>query len=154
MADKPGSGLASAFDTMLSQNRGRFDTMLNRRPESTPPPAPPAGLSGPSPEPSESMRFLNDRYGGGWRHEVVERRREGDEVIVLCRLTVDESDLSKTQFGSARIGDRDAKPIIKGQAGGIAFALGSGPGRGPKDTEDAAFRRALDDALAKCVALF
>ena len=154
MADKSGSGLASAFDAMLSQNRGRFDTMLNRRPESRPAPAPPAGLSGPPPEPSESRRFLNDRYGGGWRHEVVERRREGDEVIVLCRLTVDELATSKTQFGSARIGDGQARPVISGQAGGIAFRLGSGLGQGPKDTEDAAFRRALDDALAKCVALF
>ena len=100
------------------------------------------------------MRFLQDRYGGGWRHDVIERRREGDEVIVLCRLTVDELAMSKSQFGSARIGDRDAKPVIKGQAGGIAFALGSGPGQGAKDTEDAAFNRAVDDALAKCVALF
>ena len=153
MADKPGSSMASAFDEMLGQNRHRFDTMLGRRPAATPSPATPASVSRPL-EPSESMRFLNDRYGGGWRHEIIERRREGDEVIVLCRLTVDESDMSKTQFGSARIGDRGAKPVIKGQAGGIAFALGSGPGRGPKDTEDAAFRRALDDALAKCVALF
>jgi len=150
MADKPSSGLASAFDAMLSQNRDRFDTMLHRRPDSTPAPARPADT--PS-DATESVRFLNDRYGRGWRHEVIERRREGDEVIVLCRLTVDELDMSKTQFGSAKIGEANAKPITTGSAGGIAFTLGSEQTGREKDTEEAAFRRALDDGLAKCVVL-
>jgi hypothetical protein len=148
MANKPSSGLASAFDAMLSQNRDRFDTMLHRRPGSTP--AAPASTPQ---EASESVRFLNDRYGRGWHHEVIERRREGDEVIVLCRLTVDELDMSKTQFGSAKIGEANTKPITAGSAGGIAFTLGSEQAGREKDTEEAAFRRALDDGLAKCVAL-
>jgi len=148
MADKPSTGFASAFDAMLSQNRDRFDTMLNRRPQTTAAPS----VTTPS-DASENVRFLNDRYGRDWRHEIIERRREGDEVIVLCRLTIDELDMSKTQFGSARIGEASAKPVIKGSAGSIAFTIGTEQTGREKDTEEAAFRRALEDGLAKCVAL-
>ena len=85
---------------------------------------------------------------------MVEQRREGDEVIVLCKLTIDEPQITKTQFGQARIGDAGA--AIRGRAGGISFtARPNGPDAPAAggDTEAAAYRAATEAALAKCAAM-
>ena len=47
---------------------------------------------------------MNERYGDGWRYDVIDRRREGNEIIVLCKLVIDEGEVTKAQFGSARVG--------------------------------------------------
>ena len=128
---------------MLRENRKRFDALM--------------GAAGPSdggreieaPAPSASVRLLNERYGAGWRHGIVERRREDGEAVVLCRLEIDELGIVKSQFGRAPIGGGSG---AAGTAGGIAFRSATPAGAGA-ETDEAAFEAALEAALAKCVAL-
>ena len=63
-------------------------------------PGPAAGFDAGSMDPA---RFLDDRFGGGWRHEITDRRRDGDDVVVQCRLGIDGEVHSRTQMGRARI---------------------------------------------------
>ena len=100
---------------------------------------------------SEAERFLDDRYGEGWRCEVSERRREGDEVLVLCKLVIPERDILRSQFGRARIGGGEAP--LRGSSAGTAFTLGGDAPALRGDGIEAAYRRAEADGLVKCVAL-
>jgi hypothetical protein len=143
----------SPFDDMLDQSRRQFDDLYGGSGSSPAPSAPlPSALtSRPGQEgvAQDTKRFLDDRYGDDWRCEINERRRDGDEVIVLCRLIVGDGNVSKSQFGSASVGGE--RPGLKGSAGGIAFALGADAAPGPGgDPEEAAYRRALAAALTKC----
>ena len=164
---------------MLEENRSQFEALFRSaaraapgvaesaaapQPPAATPPAQEPGSARPATDsgaavdvaPSDVVRFLDDRYGGGWRYEVAERRQEGDEIIVLCKLIVDDQDISKSQFGSARIARPAAGAEVSGTAGGFRFAI---PPREPgralpgSDPEEAAFREALGDALAKCAAM-
>ncbi len=161
MASNRRSGLTSPFDDMLDQNRRQFDDLNTRSwpRQSTARPAPsPAASTAPhrAPEQTDAVRFLNDRYGERWRYEIADRRREGDEVIVLCKLIIADLDIAKSQFGRARIGQSGAAPAPKGSADGVAFALGPEPSSTAGiagDPEQAAFRQAVDAALTKCAAL-
>lgn len=132
----------SPFDTMLDDARRELDALAGE-------PSAPAPRVAESPaDLSEPERFLNDRYGDGWQVEIAERRREGDEVVVLCRLTVPEHDITRAQFGRARIG---ATAPLNGSSGGVAFSLGAvGQGAGE---ELQAYASAEANGLAKCVAL-
>ena len=163
MASNRRSDLTSSFDDMLDQNQRQFDDLYTgsrpRQPAARPasPPSPPAS---PAPrrasDQTDAVRFLNDRYGERWHYEIADRRREGDEVIVLCKLVVADLDNAKSQFGRARIGQSGAAPAAKGSADGVAFALGPEPSSAAGiagDPEDAAFRQAVDAALANCAAL-
>ena len=147
MADKRDSRLSSSFDGMLKANWRQFEALTNgigaRARKAAPPPSTAA------PAPSDAVRFLDDRYGNGWSYEVAERRREGDEIIVLCKLSIPDQDISKSQFGSATVLGAGGAPGVGGSADGIAFSLGSEEG-GDGDPEEAAFQRALASALAKC----
>ncbi|MAG96960.1 MAG: hypothetical protein QF797_05725 [Alphaproteobacteria bacterium] len=155
MAASRHSGLTSPFDEMLDQSRRQFDDLYGGskgapRPQS-PAPQPSAleSQNGQENVPEDTKRFLDDRYGSGWRYEVSERRRDGDEVIVLCRLIVGDGNVSKSQFGSATVGGE--RSGLKGSAGGIAFALGADAAPSPGgDPEEAAYRQALTTALEKC----
>lgn len=160
MSSQRRSGLTSAFDDMLEANRKRFDDLHDGAPSpaaAAPPPTPPAPRAAPTAGfgvPSDAVRFLNDRYGHGWRHDVGERRREGDEVIVLCTLRIEETGTTKSQFGRARVGAPAGGQAITGSAGGVSFSLGAtnGPAAGT-DPEEAAYKRAVEAALAKCAAM-
>lgn len=157
MADKRGSRLSSSFDGMLKENWRQFEALTNgvgarERDAAAPPrqggivvPSPPPRPAAP---PSDAVRFLDDRYGDGWSYEIAERRREGDEVIVLCKLSIPEQDISKSQFGRATVIAAGA-PGTGGSADGVTFSLGPEEG-GDGDPEEAAFQRALNSALAKC----
>ena len=163
MAKKRGSRLSSSFDEMLKANWRQFEALTNgvggrEREAATPPregeivvpsPSPRPAAPPAAPAPSDAVRFLNDRYGDGWSYEIAERRREGDEVIVLCKLSIPGQDISKSQFGRATVIGTDAAPGSGGSADGITFSLGSENG-GDGDPEEAAFQRALNSALAKC----
>ena len=131
----------SPFDTMLDEARRELDALAGG-------PQPVARAASREAEVSEPERFLNDRYGAGWQVEFAERRREGDEVVVLCRLTVPEHDITRAQFGRASIG---ATQPLKGSSGGVAFSLG-GAGEST-DEELQAYAGAEADGLRKCVAL-
>ena len=159
MAGERRPGLTSPFDEMLAENRKQLDALYGtsgtaralERPSASSTPAPASGQGR-----SDSVRFLNDRYGERWRYEVTERRREGDEVIVLAKLILEDQNISKSQFGRAWIGGESAAPELSGTANGIAFrikrddteTLASGT-----TSEEAAYRRAVEAALAKCAEL-
>ncbi len=149
MADKREPRLSSSFDELLDANWRQFEALTNgigtrERKAATPPSAPATSAPGPS----DAVRFLDDRYGDGWSYEIAERRREGDEVIVLCKLSIPDQDISKSQFGSATVSGTGGA-TGGGSADGISFSLGTEDG-GEGDPEEAAFQRALASALAKC----
>jgi hypothetical protein len=129
----------SPFDTMLDDARRELDALAGG-------PAVPA-VSAPAAGLSEPERFLNDRYGDGWHIEISERHREDDEVVVLCRLTIPEHDITRAQFGRASIG---VTQPLKGSSGGIAFSLGDATDGGD---EREAYAAAEADGLRKCVEL-
>ena len=124
-------------------------------PRSSAAPSPsPASASAPgSPASTPVKRLLDERYGDGWRFEVTSRRREGDEVIVVGALRLPGSGGVRTQFGSAPITANDENGA-SGSVGGVGFSFGAGSARQDSfATEEAAYARARDDALAHCAAL-
>ena len=103
---------------------------------------------------SEAARRLNERFGEGWSYQVTERRREGDELIVLCRVDIPDKDISKTQFGSAKVLKPGERFTLQGTVDGVPIAIAIGRGAPVnRDPEESAFRRAVDVALAKCAEL-
>ena len=184
MADNPLTGFASAFDELLELNRRRMEERMPEAPARTmtirarvpervfpeffTPQTPADAPSTPDPiqpraEPSpvrtaesEGERRLNERFGDGWQYEVKERRREGDEVIVLCQVTVPEKNISKEQFGRAAIRPPGRSDLVRGSANGIAFAMRLAPERSrspARNPEEAAFQTAVKNALARCAEL-
>ncbi|MDP6342747.1 MAG: hypothetical protein QF578_14415 [Alphaproteobacteria bacterium] len=142
---------------MLDRNRQRLDALYGGSgrpaPMANPAPAPPAvPPPAAAPERSPVSARLDARYGEEWRFEVAERRRDGDEVIVLGKLFVGQGEeaVAKSQFGRARIG-APSGGRVSGSSDGVAFSFGAGgaaPGGG--DSEEAAYRQAADAALAQC----
>jgi hypothetical protein len=128
----------ASFDEMLAQGKRQFDTLYKgaRPGNSAAAPVAPVGAS-------PVIRQLNERFGSDWRYEIASRQREGDEAIVLCKLTI-KGGTVKTQFGRARLSGGP----VSGSAGGLRFRL-----EAPAADEDDAFRRATEDALAKCLEL-
>ena len=170
MASEPRSSLSSAFDDMLEKNWRELDDMYAapssggkrdtyRRSEAHAPTFPssdfsmPAADSGASSQPS-IVNQLNERFGGTWRYDVTERHRDGEEVVVLCKLSLPDQRVTKAQFGIARIGEAGAGSNVQGSTGGVSFSLGtSGSAALTGDTENAAYDRAIEDALGKCAAM-
>ena len=176
------TGFSDAFDELLARNRkelderltspsspmasSAFDALLGRaRTTTVQPPAAAASTRGEktaADAPPESVRFLNARFGEmGWTYEVLDRRREEDEVIVLCRLSVPDKNISKTQFGRASLRPAPARHRIQGTADGIPFIIedesahsGHSASISAERTEAHAYRDAVDDALARCATLF
>jgi hypothetical protein len=151
------SKLVSAFDDMLDASRSRFNALdrnLGARPHGdagassrvtrTPSTSPePTSTTTPRSIPPGRMR-LQARFGDRWRHDVMERRLEGNEAIVLCKVTVDDQ-VVQTQFGRAAVGGASSRS----SAGGVAFSIAS-PATTGLDREDEAYRLAVEDALEKC----
>ena len=172
MATSDRSRSTAAFDEMLERNQRELDALYSgpvstSRPpanaEVTPRPTTPSttplysasrqgrGVDEPD---SATVRNLTERYEDKWHYDVVERRREGYEIIVLCKLSIEDDQISKSQFGSAPIGG--AGSTAAASAGGTSFSFGaaSGSRKTPVgDLEDLAYRRAVDAALAKCAAM-
>ena len=97
---------------------------------------------------------LNQRFGDNWCYEVTDRQRDGNDVVVLCKLILPGKNVTKAQFGLARIGSAVAGTGVQGSSSGVSFSLGTGEtGSLTGDTENAAFERATDDALTKCAAM-
>jgi len=167
MASRDRQSLSSAFDDMLKQTWRELDGLhdgptgsssLTERAAapSPPPPSPRSRVSRPSGGSSDAERFLNDRYGDGWRQEILERKRDGDEVVVLCKLIIEDQDISKTQFGRAHVAGNAPGASVAGTSGGVSFGIGEprDHGRAPGENAEAvAYRAAASDALAKCVAM-
>ena len=106
----------------------------------------------------ETENFLNQRLGNGWSFEVTERRREGDEVVARCKLSLADRNLSKTQYGRARVasaGEAGGTGALEGSADGLAFSIETNgfPLGGVAQSEDEAFQQAIESAPAKCAEL-
>ena len=153
------SQLSSAFDDMLAQSKKRFDDLYDReRPDArasfgVAPPQSWDRLGSTAKastvlldQKSPAVHRLNERFGAGnWRFEIAEQQRDGDEAIVLGRLTFGKEGAVRTQFGRATVG---AKAVAASSAG-LKFKLGAS---GDTDERDA-FRRATEAALINCADL-
>lgn len=172
MATSDRSRSMAAFDEMLGRNQRELDALYSgpvstSRPptnaETSPRPTPPSttppysasrqgrGVDEPD---SATVMSLTERYGDKWHYDVIDRRREGNEIIVLCKLSIEDDQISKSQFGSAPIGGADSTTAAS--AGGTSFSFGAASGSQETpvdDPEDLAYRRAVDAALAKCAAM-
>jgi hypothetical protein len=154
--------LSSIFDDMLAQNKKRFDDLYRGgRPYAGGFAAGPRAFAGspatvvPSPSAvastqldpaSAAARRLNERFGNDWRYEIAEKRRDGDEAIVLCKLILGKAGAVRTQFGSAKLSDGP----VAGASDGVRFKLGHASAE--LDERDA-FRRATEVALMNCIDL-
>jgi hypothetical protein len=160
MASTPRLELSSAFDDMLAQSKKRFDDLYRdgRQPSAETaasaqafagratavrkPRFPGAAVGADSP----AAHRLNERFGNNWRYDIAEQTRDGDEAIVLGRLTFGQDNAVRTQFGRARISGH----AVAAASGGVRFKVG---GAGTEQDERDAFRRAAEAALMNCLDL-
>ena len=163
MASSRLSGFASAFDDMLERSRREMDALsgssrVDRRQRAGERRGPSASrtesVAAPPPPRTSAERSLDEKLGPSWRHEVVERIREGDEILVRCRIHAPTRGITRTVYGSAPLSG--SAPKLSGTAGGTAFRLGDGAppsASGAVQAERDAERRAVDAALAACARL-
>ena len=162
MANQQETDLSSVFDGMLTQSKKQLDdlyrgshgglgglgksaaAMFGGEKVAPATQRPPSLLD--SEDDSLGARRLRERFGSDWYYEIKERHRDGDEAIVLGKLTFGKERAIRTQFGRAKI----PGAAIAGASSGVRFRIGEG--RGPREEQDA-FRRAAEAALASCVAL-
>lgn len=149
-----GSGLSSPFDDMLEQTRKQFEELSGGL---APAPVEIAKTEPRRPTPAarrwtDPVRFLDDRYGDGWRYEVTDRRQEGDEAVVRCKLVVADRDITRTGIGRARIDRTGPAEEISGRADGVAFTARA-EAAAPEISLQAAYDMAVTDALTKCAEL-
>ena len=160
MADPRQSKLPSTFDDMVAQNRRRFDDLNVRRHLRADAPVvggkpgveqqaragrTSAVLARARTEPdTPAIRRLNELFGSDWSYEIAERRRDGEEAIVLCKLRFGKNGIVRTHFGHAKI----SKPPILGASGEVRFRLNN-----VEQDESDAFRRATEAALMNCLDL-
>jgi|TARA_Y100000588_G_scaffold97446_2_gene105797 hypothetical protein len=140
-----------SFDTLLEGNRRQLESLYdgsgiggtesarNRKPAAGTPPvlaAQPVRLDKNDLDSLGPSAWLDRNYPDQWRLQVRDRRREGDEVVVLCCLELPGQDSRKAQFGSAQI-DSPTPGVYRNE----------------RETEEAAYQDAVDDALRRCVQL-
>ena len=106
----------------------------------------PGGRPTPEPGSSAAAQYLNERFANRWHYQIVERRRVGDEVVVMCKLFLEDHGVVKTQFGRATV----AAGSVAGRSGAVRFRLELGAA---EPSEEDAYRRAAENALANCVKL-
>jgi hypothetical protein len=156
MASGQRSPPSTLFDAMLVHNKERLDALLRedrfgqsgddrnrvaaRRQSSA------AGGAPLDVAHSAAAQYLNERFANRWHYEIAERRRVGDEAIVMGKLVLEDQGVVKTQFGRAKI----AASALAGRSGTVRFRLELGA---PERNEADAYRRAAENALANCVKL-
>jgi len=107
---------------------------------------------------SPAERALDEKLGPDWRYEVLDRTREGNEIVVRCRVTVPSRGVSRTWHGSASLSGvgRGGASGMTGTAGNVRFSLGTSAGAQALDpirAEREAERQAVESALAACARL-
>ena len=170
------SGFSSAFDDLLERSRRELDALSSGsgtpalsptpRSSSSPPAAPTGSVApgagtpapaSPSASRSPAERALDEKLGPGWRHEVLDRTREGGELVVRCRVTAPSRGVSRTWHGSAPLfGTGGGTAGTSGTSGNVRFTLGTGAGAqryDPLRAERQAERQAIESALAACARL-
>ena len=138
-------GLLDSFDALIEGNRQQMDELYGQS-GATPPrsvrQAADVGeeltrfedLDRQSIGEGQSAVWLNQNFPDAWRYEIRDRRRQGNEVVVLCRLDLLGHKIHKMQFGSAMIP-----------------ATEIGEYRNEREAESAAYESAVDDALRQCI---
>ena len=138
-------GLLDSFDALIEGNRQQMDELYGQSGA-----APPRSVSQAADVGEELTRFedldrqsigegqsavwLNQNFPDAWRYEIRDRRRQDNEVVVLCRLDLLGHKIHKAQFGSAMIP-----------------ATENGEYRNEREAESAAYESAVDDALRQCI---
>ena len=138
-------GLLDSFDALIEGNRQQMDELYGQSGAT-----PPRSVSQAADVGEELTRFedldrqsigegqsavwLNKNFPDAWRYEIRDRRRQGNEVVVLCRLHLLGHDIHKAQFGSA-----------------VIPATENGEYRNEREAESAAYESAVDDALRQCI---
>jgi len=138
-------GLLDSFDALIEGNRQRMDELYGQSGAT-----PPRSVSQAAEVGEELTRFedlerqsigegqsvvwLNQNFPDAWRYEIRDRRRQDNEVVVLCRLDLLGHKIHKAQFGSAMIP-----------------ATENGEYRNEREAESAAYESAVDDALRQCI---
>ncbi len=138
-------GLLDSFDALIEGNRQQMDELYGQSGAT-----PPRSVSQAADVGEELTRFedldrqsigegqsavwLNKNFPDAWRYEIRDRRRQGNEVVVLCRLDLLGHKIHKAQFGSAMIP-----------------ATEIGEYRNEREAESAAYESAVDDALRQCI---
>jgi hypothetical protein len=157
------SGFASAFDDLLERGRREMDALSGRprvdrtqRASEGRSSGDPAGETAARPARSRTPaeHVLDGKLGSDWRHEVVERIREGGEMVVRCRVHSPSRGITRTVYGAAPLSKSAAR--ASGTSGGVAFSLGGGAstaGGGAVQSERDAERLAVESALEACARL-
>ena len=162
------TGFSSAFDEMLERSRRELDALSggSDAPALSPTPRT-ASQTAPAPR-SPAERALDKKLGADWRYEILERTREGGDLVVRCRVTAPARGVSRTWYGSAPVSGagRGASnfgrgaSVMGGKAGNVSFTLGAGTGTGAgvgannsARNEREAERQAVESALAACARL-
>ena len=138
-------GLLDSFDALIEGNRQKMDELYGQSGAT-----PPRSVSQAAEVGEELSRFedlerqsigegqsavwLNQNFPDAWRYEIRDRRRQDNEVVVLCRLDLLGHKIHKAQFGSAII------PVTE-----------NGEYRNEREAESAAYESAVDDALRQCI---
>ena len=138
-------GLLDSFDALIEGNRQQMDELYGQSGAT-----PPRSVSQAAGVREELTRFedldrqsigdgqsavwLNQNFPNAWRYEIRDRRRQDNEVVVLCRLDLLGHKIHKAQFGSAMIP-----------------ATENGEYRNEREAESAAYESAVDDALRQCI---
>ena len=138
-------GLLDSFDALIEGNRQQMDELYGQSGAT-----PPRSVSQAADVGEELTRFedldrqsigegqsavwLNQNFPDAWRYEIRDRRRQDNEVVVLCRLDLFGQKIHKAQFGSAMIP-----------------ATENGEYRNEREAESAAYESAVDDALRQCI---
>jgi len=138
-------GLLDSFDALIEGNRQQMDELYGQSGAT-----PPRSVSQAADVGEELTRFedldrqsigvgqsavwLNQNFPDAWRYEIRDRRRQDNEVVVLCRLDLLGHKIHKAQFGSAII------PVTE-----------NGEYRNEREAESAAYESAVDDALRQCI---
>ena len=144
-----GRELTESFDELLEGNRQELEALYNRQNDSSKDTVN-SGTSdsdAPSRQHGEIRRFNKDElaeidaagwldryYPGEWKYDVKDRRREGNELVVLCRFELPDYGIRRTQFGMAEI-ERTNSP----------------PQNTEREAEETAYRQAIDNALRWCI---
>jgi hypothetical protein len=154
MASGQRSQLSTLFDAMLMHNKERLEALLREehfgqsgdRGRLAPTRRSSVARGAPSDLGSPAAQYLNERFANRWHYEIVERQRVGDEVVVMCKLFLEDHGVVKTQFGRAKV----AAGSVAGRSGAVRFRLELSAA---ERTEEDAYQRAAENALANCVKL-
>ena len=154
------TGFSSAFDELLERSRRELDALSGGSGGRALSPTSRTFTSSSTSSTTAATRspverVLDEKLGPDWRYEVLDRTREGGEMVVRCRVTAPARGVSRTWHGSAPLsGARGGVASgMTGTAGNVRFSLGGRAGAPTDDpirAEREAERQAIESALAAC----